>query len=198
LLTLLNQPAMAVHVPELLAATTNFATPDKDFASTLVVETVNLFLHDVKENRELRDPVPVEKQLGTVVRRHRAPIRVDCTYMVTTWSKAAGDQRIRNEHRLLGQALNWLTRFPVLPADILQGELALMNVDDPTIRRFPLPPTMVAQFDPDKDSGEFWTALGIPPRPAISLVVTVAMDLGAPFEEPAVTSLVADYYRKGA
>jgi hypothetical protein len=94
--------------------------------------------------------------------------------------------------------MNWLTRFPVIPVDVLQGDLALKNVDDPRIPRFPPPPTMVAQFDPDKDSGEFWTALGIAPRPAISLVVTVAMDLGEPVLEPAVTSLVADYYRRGA
>jgi len=37
---------------------------------------------------------------------------------------------------------------------------------------------MVAQVDPNKNAGEFWDALAIPPRPAFYLTVTIAMDLG--------------------
>ena len=36
---------------------------------------------------------------------------------------------------------------------------------------------MVAQMDPNKNAGDFWFALGIPPRPAFYLVATIAMDL---------------------
>jgi hypothetical protein len=41
----------------------------------------------------------------------------------------------------------------------------------------------------DKNMGEFWTALGSPPRPAFYLIVTVAMDLGleTPEGPPVVT-----------
>jgi len=34
---------------------------------------------------------------------------------------------------------------------------------------------VVAQFDPNKNAGEFWDALAIPPRPAFYVTVTVAM-----------------------
>jgi hypothetical protein len=41
---------------------------------------------------------------------------------------------------------------------------------------------MVAQMDGDRRSGEFWSALGIAPRPSFSLVVTIALDLAAAVE----------------
>ena len=34
-----------------------FATPDRNFQTGVVVETLNLFLHRVQENRELRETV---------------------------------------------------------------------------------------------------------------------------------------------
>ena len=35
---------------------------------------------------------------------------------------------------------------------------------------------MVAQTREGQPMGEFWTALGVPPRPAFSLTVTIAVD----------------------
>ena len=73
--------------------------------------------------------------------------------------------------------------FPEIPSGFLAGSLAGQP--------FP-PPTMVAQMDADKNAGEFWTALGNPPRPAFYAVVTVAMDIGADdvVGPPVVTSEV--------
>ena len=70
----------------------------------------------------------------------------------------------------LAQTLLWLTRFPTIPAQYLQGSL----VNQP----YPLQ-VWVAQIDPNKNAGEFWDALAIPPRPAFYLTVTIAMELGA-------------------
>jgi hypothetical protein len=164
---------------ELKAAQVSFITPDKNF--TLTGATVNLFLYEVKENRELRDPTPIIEKIGASFVRKEPPLRVDCSYIVTTWSdpNATGEARVAEEHLLLAQALLWLSRFPTIPVGKLQGSLAN--------QLYP-PPTMVAQMDPNKNAGDFWFALGIPPRPAFYLVVTIAMDLGLTIEGPLVTT----------
>ena len=75
----LNDPAAPA---ELFNADVSFMyTPDKNFATAQV--TVNLFLYEVKENRDLRDPTPIiEKVNGSFIRKE-PPLRVDCSYIVT-------------------------------------------------------------------------------------------------------------------
>jgi hypothetical protein len=152
---------------ELRNADVSFETPDKNYNPNL--PTVNLFLYEVKENRELRDPIPIVERVADEFIRRKPPIRVDCSYIVTTWSSQTGPAKVRQEHLLLSQALLWLSRFPTIPNNYLQGSLA----NQP----FP-PPTMVAQVDGNKNAtSEFWTALGISPRPTFNLMVTIAIDL---------------------
>ena len=168
--------------PQLLAADISFETPDRNYAPA--TPTVNLFLFEVKENRELRDPEPIVDKVGDLFIRRLPPLRVDCTYIVTAWSNLAAAARVVEEHRLLGQALLWLSRFPIVPANLLIGTLA----NQP----FP-PPTLVAQMMPDKSNGDFWAALGAAPRPAFFLVVTIAMDLNRFVEGPLVTTTLTEY-----
>ena len=155
---------------ELRQADVSFATPGRDYAPAL--PTVNLFLRDIRENVELHDPVPelVEQAGGFVLRP--PPLRVACSYLVTTWadpSQAAAAQ-VLAEHQLLGQALIWLRQFPVLPASYLQGSLAGQEIP---------PPVVVARPGAGADTGDYWTwsALGIAPRPSLNLSVTISMEL---------------------
>jgi hypothetical protein len=191
LTSLLNDPAMAspAIVPplnELLNADISFLTPDNTFNPAL--PTINLFLYETRENRELRDPVPIIERLGTTYIRKLPPIRMDCSYIVTTWSNKVNAARVAEEHRLLAQAILWLSGFPTIPAKYLQGSL----IDQP----FPLP-IYVAQLDPNKNAGEFWDALNIPPRPAFYLTVTIAMSLGLQVEGPIVTTTLTNYQQDG-
>ena len=163
----MQAPPIAPPLTELLAADVAFITPDKGFKPG--TPTVNLFLYDVKENRELRDPTPITVKVGNDFVTRQPPVRVDCSYIVTAWSLPASEVNTQIEHQLLAQALLWLTRFPTIPATYLQG--TLLN------QLYP-PPIYVAQVDPNKNAGEFWDALAIPPRPAFYLTVTVAMELG--------------------
>ena len=166
LTNLLHDPAAPVDVRN---ADISFETPDKNF--TPADGTVNLFLFDLKENRELRDPEPIREIVAGVVVRRQPPMRTDCTYLVTAWANnLAGPARVAGEHSLLGQTLVWLSRFPIVPAPFFAGG----GLADPP---FP-PPTMVAQPKADSSVGEFWSALGIPPRPAFYLTVTIALELG--------------------
>jgi hypothetical protein len=151
---------------ELRAADVVFDTPGRDFAPAQT--TIDLFLHDVQENRTLRDPAPVLERNGDVIVGRRAPLRVDCTYLTTVWSTKSGGLKAADEHRLLGLALLWLGRFAEIEDRHLQGTLKLPPQPAP-------PPLTVAQTREGQPMGEFWTALGIAPRPAFSLTVTVAL-----------------------
>jgi hypothetical protein len=156
----------ATSPADLRGADVSFDTPGKDFAPAQA--TVNLFLQEVVENRELRDTAPVLGRAGNGFDSRRPPLRVDCTYLVTTWSARSGGMKSEEEHRLLGLALLWLSRFPLIGAPFLAG--SLKSPPQP----FPLP-AFVAQSREGRSLGEFWSALGIAPRPAFSLTVTIAL-----------------------
>jgi hypothetical protein len=175
LTAILDDPAAPT---ELRNADISFEPPDRLFNPP--VATVNLFLYEVVENRILRDPAPIIEKIGGVFVRRQPPLRADCSYMITSWGTGTGPARIAEEHRLLSQALLWLSRFPIIPDNFLQGSL----VNPP----FPHP-TMVAQMNEGRNLGEFWTALGQSPRPSFNLLVTIAMDLGVETPEgpPVIT-----------
>jgi hypothetical protein len=189
-LTQLVADAPGTELPELSNADVSFETPDRTFLPEQ--PTVDLFLHEVQENRELRDPRPIIERNGYGYTSRRPPTRADCGYLVTTWDPTSvGGQRIASEHRLLGQALTWLSRFGVVPDQYLQGALG-----DPD-RVYP-PPTMVAQPADLDQTGDFWTALGISPRPAFRLTVTVELTTPDPQAGPLVTTALPEYVVGGS
>jgi hypothetical protein len=152
---------------EVSNADVSFTVPDKDFSPGQA--TLDLFLHEVQENRTLREAAPILQPVPAGGwESERPPLRVDCTYLVTAWSPNTGAVRAAEEHRLLGRALLWLGRFPVIPDQYARG--ALKTPPQP----YPLA-TSVAQTREGQSMGEFWTALGIAPRPAFSLTVTIAL-----------------------
>lgn len=190
LVQLLND-APAPELQQLRNADVSFVTPDRNFAPPQ--DTVDLFLYEVRENRELRDSRPIVERNGTSFRRRRAPLRADCSYIVTTWTAGGpGPARVAVEHQLLGQALTWLSRFPTVPERYLQGVLG----PPAPAPIYPLP-TMVAHQDPNQHAGDFWTAMGIAPRPAFYLTVTVELALGGEVTGPLVTTWTTDFVVDG-
>jgi len=188
-LTQLLNDAPQAELPQLRNADVSFETPDFNFAPGQ--PTVDLFLYEVKENRDLRDPTPVVERVGGTFVRRPPPLRVDCSYITTTWGAGApGATRVAAEHRLLGQALIWLSRFPTIPQQYLQGIFGNPR------RIYPLP-AMVAQLDPNQHAGDFWTAMGIAPRPAFYLTVTTELPLGTPTEGPLVRTADVGYLQAG-
>jgi hypothetical protein len=176
--SLLTDPAAPDAVR---AATIDFATPDRDYKPSQA--TLNVFLHDVGENRNLRNQAPWLVGDTATVTAQPPVLRVDCNYLVTSWSNQTGGIKVAQEHRLLAQALTWLGRFPVIGADRLTGNLASPPQPYPVS-------TLVAQTAEGQQMGHFWSALGIAPRPAFSLWVTITLQ---PSEEavtyPAVTGV---------
>jgi hypothetical protein len=86
-------------------ADVSFAIPDQNFS--VRTETINLYLYDVHENRQLRDPIPIIERIGDTYVKRPPPLRVDCSYMVTAWSIKEGETLPDEEHRLLGLAMLW-------------------------------------------------------------------------------------------
>jgi hypothetical protein len=176
--------ADAAAPPELRNADVSFVTPDKDYKPTQA--TLNLFLHDVAENRQLRDNAPVRDLTDRTYSVRQPPVRVDCTYLTTAWSASTAGLKVADEHRLLGTALTWLSRFPLIPDQFLQG--ALKTPPQP----YPLT-VSIAQVKEGQSMGQFWSALGVPPRPAFTVTVTVAATTSDTVETyPAVEEILVE------
>jgi hypothetical protein len=169
LTSILDDPEAPV---DLRNADISFEMPKENFAPPNV--TMNLYLYDVRENRDLRDPVPIVVKEGDIYKKRMPALRVDCSYMVTAWSPQSGAVGAVQEHLLLSQGLIWLSQFPTLPERFLPPEWTDKNLA--TFQPFPVI-MWVAQIDGVKEPGEFWAALGSPPRPSFNLKVTIAMDL---------------------
>ncbi|RYG32595.1 DUF4255 domain-containing protein, partial [bacterium] len=136
---------------------------------------LNLFLHDVQENLQLRDQsfeVRPQDDMWTVGKSRRAT-RIDASYLLTAHAESPA-----LEHLLLGAALGVLLRNGYVPSALLGETLAPFG--DEAIR------LMVAQRDPQAPRGTqtVWQASGHPLRPSVSIVATAMFD---PFETKTVS-----------
>jgi hypothetical protein len=144
----------------------SFEQPSREWSAKLSRPTINLFLHDVRENNVLRrhqwEPAGNGSPGDNRSHRKRSPMRVDCQYMLTTWANDPAD-----EHRLLTRCLLVLFRFPVLPEDRLVGSLQHPPYDIQA---------RLAHHDQLTNPAEVWSALDNELRPSIPYVITLALD----------------------
>lgn len=149
--------------------TISFAPPDGNFPPPSVsLPAVDLFLYDVRENRDLRsNEWQVDRGSDGSALRKAPPVRVDCSYLVTAWASESSTTPVQDEHRLLGAVMQVLLRFPTLPPAVLKGSLAGQD---------PVPPTTSLQPGPLQSMGELWQALGGKPKPALPYTVTLAVE----------------------
>jgi hypothetical protein len=152
---------------ELAQAEVSFEIPDGDWRSGLDTLTVNCYLYDIRENRDMRTNEPLLQRNGSTAGRRRPPVRIDCSYCITAWSPATSESTL-DEHRLLSQILLVLLRHPVIPAGLLQGSL---------VNQIPPYPTVIASPDGVKDQPDFWGALDQQLKPSLNYVVTLAFML---------------------
>jgi hypothetical protein len=142
-----------------------FGAPDVGPGDQLAV---NLFLYDIRENRELRSTEWQVERQGSAVTKKRPPVRVDCSYLITAYS---GDPE--SEYQILSQVMEVLLRYPTLPATLL--------VDDLRGQVLPLP---VGVLQPGRlqSVGEFWQALGGKPKAVLHYTVTLSVDAQTPVD----------------
>lgn len=155
--------------------TISFAAPDDSFPPpSVTVPAIDLFLYDVRENRELRSGAwSIERRGDGTALRKPPPVRVDCSYLVTAWASVGSNTPAEDEHRLLGAVMIALLRHPTLPAAVLQGSLEGQE-----------PPLPAGALEPGRlqSLGEFWQALGGKPKAALSYTVTIGVAPVAPVE----------------
>ena len=148
----------------------SFAAPDNEFPPVEVtLPAIDLFLYDVRENMELHSNDWHHERVNGRILRHKAPIRIDCSYLITAWSSATNP--IEDEHRLLGEVMKVLLRYRQLPDDVLQGELVGL-----------LPPVRarVVRQGYLQSLGEFWQAMGGKPKASLHYTLTVSADVFEP------------------
>ncbi len=144
-----------------------FEMPDKDWETKLPARpTINLYLYDIRENHELRSNERFLARNGATGTETNAPSRIDFAYLITAWTKEIAD-----EHRLLGNLLKTLLRYPVLPADVLKGEM--------TTQLLPLR-GWVAQPERTPNAWDFWGAIDGRVKASLSYMVTVAIQPATP------------------
>lgn len=129
---------------------------------------VNLYLHDLRENVEMRDESfrvlrkPEEGMAG----RRRGPVRLNVSYLVTVYAS----EDTAAEHRLLAEVLGVFLRCLVAPVEHLAG--ILEGQGPHTLLLEVAQPDHLANMDPPG----LWQAMGGKLRPALSLVATAPFD----------------------
>lgn len=146
-----------------------FEVPNQDWESRLQKPTINLFLYDIRENHELRSNETYLTRNGSTGTETRAPVRMDLSYLITVWAKEVAD-----EHRLLGDIVKTLLRYPYLPPEVFKGEI--------TSQRSPLR-AWVTQPERTPNSWDFWGALDGRLKVGLNYMLTLAIE---PFSETSV------------
>ncbi|NJP11950.1 MAG: DUF4255 domain-containing protein [Leptolyngbyaceae cyanobacterium RU_5_1] len=159
-----------------------FEMPSKDWETKLQKPTINVFLYDVRENHELRSNEQFLARNGAIATETAAPIRMDLSYLITVWTKEIAD-----EHRLLGTILKTLLRYPILPADVLRGEMVNQSLP---LRAW------ITQPDRTPNAWDFWGALDGRLKASFSYLVTVGVEPIAPVEVGLVTEQVIKFRKQ--
>jgi hypothetical protein len=142
-----------------------FDAPTREWASRQNSPIVSMYLYDIREDVSRRE-VAWETQRGPdrmPTQHAQPPRRYRLSYLITAWT-----QRPEDEHRLLSAMLASLLRHPVLPMDVLVGDLASTSL--PVLTTVALPPPQ------DRSIADVWSALGGELKPSLDLVVTAPLD----------------------
>jgi hypothetical protein len=158
-----------------------FEAPTQEHIDKLIRPTINMFLFDLQENTELRQS-DFERTRNNGRGERRPPLRrFDLRYMVSVLTT-----EVEDEHELIWRTLLTLLRHPQFPSELMPEELSSLE---------PVPTTKVSQADEGQRLSAIWTALGVPPHPALYYVVTVPVDMDLIIEAPLVLTRTARYTR---
>lgn len=125
---------------------------------------LNLYVYDVRESKQIQHSGrQVERKLTQALQPasvNWSPTWFDVSMVLTAWDRTA-----LGEHYLLSQALTILLRHRALKEEFLVPELhGFGNLN------------MTVCVEPQIEAGSLWSALTIPLRPALYLMVTVPVE----------------------
>jgi hypothetical protein len=182
-----------------------FEPPDEDFrayVATLNQLAVNVYLVDLRENRQLRSSERTLSIENGDYRAEPAPARLDCQYLVSAWSPAKASPGVEpalDEQALLYAAVGALLRAaPLNPSRVYPAGSAKLLAVPEAIRSADLP-THVAPPDGFPKLAEFWGTMGVkhPWKPTLWLTVTLPVVLDVEFAGPMVTTRITEYRQVG-
>lgn len=152
----------------------SFECPKREWSAKVLKPTVNLYLFDVREDRDLRQNAwQIDRGRNGPAGQRRAPIVIQVSYFITVWAREVAD-----EHMLLWRVLAALMRELEIAPDLLHGQLRELG---PPIR------TTTAQADGVlRNPGEFWNALDNDLKPAVIFAASMTLDLNVLIEAPLV------------
>lgn len=151
----------------------SFERPTREWSSRLSRPTLNLFLFDVRERKEFRDPNEIRSIMPDGrMKLEQPPRRIDLSYVITAWAKEPGD-----EHRILTRVLAAMFRTLELPETHLSGELE--GSQYPVLMRI-MPPDHIAK------PADLWGVLDNEMRASLTWVATAPLRPAAPTVGPIV------------
>jgi hypothetical protein len=136
-----------------------FDAPSREWSAGVSTPTLNLFLYDMRESANAPAGDWTEHRANGEARVERPPLRVDCAYSITAWTRA-----VQDEHQMISQALAVLLAHERLPADVLDGT-GLAPYAESIVTRIGRPKA--------EGSAEFWSALGGQYKLSLDYVVTL-------------------------
>ncbi len=157
-----------------------FDTPTRDWIRSLIRPTVSAFLYDVQENLDLRYTNFQTRREGTRSFTKADPRLFDFRFMMSVISS-----EVEDEHAVLYRVLHVLLKHSAIPAELLTESLSgspvgvLCRVDQPS--------------ETSSRLTDIWSALDVPPRPAVAFVVTLPVDTEETIETPLVLTRSARY-----
>ncbi|MBD2343801.1 Pvc16 family protein [Anabaena subtropica] len=126
--------------------------------------TLNLYIYDIRESKQFQHSgKQVERKLTRALQSasvNWSPSWFDISLLLTAWDRTA-----LGEHQLLSEALTLLLRHRALREEFLVPELrGYGNLN------------MTVSLEPQIEAGSLWSALTIPLRPALYLMVSVPVE----------------------
>ncbi|HKI33533.1 MAG TPA: Pvc16 family protein [Gemmataceae bacterium] len=154
-----------------------FAVPDDDWKKQVTGTGVrlNIYLYEVRENRDLRlvQWSRAERTDQTAVLA-APPAQFDCHYLISAWSPAQETESTSpelDEHQVLSEALRVILNNP----DVNAAALGVTG-GGPIFQEAHVKLT-VAPPEAPRVLNDFWSTMKLPWRPAVQLVATAPLDL---------------------
>ena len=143
----------------------SFEKPDRQWAAGVSKPTVNLYLYEITENTDLKNPGAwvVRKGPGNTAIKSKPDVRIDLSYNITVFASSVDD-----EHRLLSRVLVTLLKYSTLPAESLRGLLVGQELITSTAH----------PQDAQKSPSDYWGAVDNDLKASLEYRITIRLDIG--------------------
>jgi hypothetical protein len=149
------------------AAEIGFDHPQREWETRRSVPLVDLFLYSLGPSKEraATGTRVVPREDGGLARVREVPV-IEARYLISIWGGGAAV-----EHDLLGRVMRVLAASRTIPSEHLSDALRAVR------------PPMYLSLAPDESTSatQLWSALSIPPRPAVQLLVETPVGLPMPY-----------------